>query len=163
MKVIIIGASTTGKTTILKHLKQTHNLLIQEADDILTELNGGTYPQDSRIKMSTLAPIMVTQVLNQDQIIFFTNAHYFSVTDLISARNKGFKIILLSLTKKKMLERNKERVKYKGYDDLSKYFDDMILYEEKIIKAGLFDNVIDVNQPIENIISQIIMAFESNL
>ena len=163
MKVIIIGASTTGKTTILKHLKQTHNLLIQEADDILTELNGGTYPQDSRIKMSTLAPIMVTQVLNQDQIIFFTNARYFSVTDLISARNKGFKIILLSLTKKKMLERNKERVKYKGYDDLSKYFDDMILYEEKIIKAGLFDNVIDVNQPIENIISQIIVAFESNL
>ena len=62
-----------------------------------------------------------------------------------------------------MLERNKERVKYKGYDDLSKYFDDMILYEEKIIKAGLFDNVIDVNQPIENIISQIIVAFESNL
>lgn len=156
MKVIIIGASTTGKTTILKKLAATMSQLpLQEADEVLTKLNGGTYPQDSQVKMTGLVPIMVQQILRSKQIIFFTNTDYFTIQDLTNVKNTGFTIILLNLPKANMLQRNKKRVLREGYDDLSQYFDSMIRYQESVINAGLIDKVINANQSIDNILSEL--------
>ncbi len=155
MKVIIIGASTTGKTTIIKHLAEELSFPIQESDDVLTSLNGGTYPLDSRLKREVLTPTMVNLVLNQQEIIFFTNAHYFNVANLVTAKKSGFKIILLTLTKEKMLSRNEKRIKDEGYDDLEQYFDNMLLYQQEIIKAGMVDEVIDVDKSLVEVLAQI--------
>lgn len=156
MHVIIIGASTTGKTTIAKHLGQElPELPIQEADAILTNLNGGAYPQDTELKMKKLAPTMVKQVLAQPEIIFFTNTDYFTIQDLAAARNDSFRVVLLQLAKKKMLERNQQRVAEDGYDDLSSYFDSMLDYQQKIIDAEMVDQIVDCDQTIEKVVAQI--------
>jgi broad-specificity NMP kinase len=100
MKILIIGASTTGKTTLIKYLANCLDLPIQEADDILTELNGGTYPQDSKKKREVIVPTMVAQILNKPKIIFFTNAHYFKIDDLIEARDRGFTINFIEVVQR---------------------------------------------------------------
>ncbi|MFZ2199345.1 MAG: hypothetical protein WAV40_00980 [Microgenomates group bacterium] len=156
MKILVIGASTTGKTTLIKHLlSKAPELPIQEADDVLTSLNGGTYPVDSQRKHEVLAPKMVKQILNQKSIIFFTNAHYFKLKDLIEARRRSFMIILLKLPRGIMLTRNINRVKHEGYDNLAQYFDDMLRYQDKVLEVKLVDAIIDTNRPIDDVISDL--------
>ena len=159
-RAIIIGASTVGKTTVFKHLKATTSFKISESDDVLTELNGGTYPRDSHYKMNVLAPQMVERVLNQGNIIFFTNTHYFKPDDLKIARQKGFVIILLSLDRKKMTNRSKYREENEGYEDHSKYFDDMLKYQQEILTKGLVDTVLDTDKPVEEISKNILSNLE---
>lgn len=159
-KVIIIGASTVGKTTVIKHLTATTNLNISESDDMLTELNGGTYPSDSNYKMNVLAPQMVKNVLNRKNVIFFTNTHYFKPDDLKVARRKGFRIILLSLDREKMTIRSKYREENEGYEDHTKYFDDMLKYQEEILAKGFVDTVIDTDKPVEEISKRILSDLE---
>lgn len=159
-KTIIVGASTVGKTTIAKHLKTITKLKISESDDVLTELNGGAYPSDTDYKMKVLAPQMVKKVLNQHNIIFFTNTDYFSPEELKIARQNGFVIILLSLAREKMSKRNKYREKIEGYENHSKYFDDMLRYQQDILNKGLVDNVIDTDKPVEQICEDILSNLE---
>lgn len=160
-KAIVVGASTVGKTTIVKHLKAITKLKIRESDDVLTELNGGAYPGDTNYKMNVLVPQMVKKVLHQHNIIFFTNTDYFSPEELKIARQNGFVIILLSLAKDKMSKRNKYREKIEGYEDHSKYFDDMLRYQQDILNKGLVDKVIDTDRPVEQIGEDILSNMEA--
>ena len=56
MKAIIIGASLSGKTTVIRELRKISKIPISEIDEKLTEMNGGTYPADSNYKNNILAP-----------------------------------------------------------------------------------------------------------
>lgn len=69
-RAIIIGSSTTGKTTLLKYFKEHTDIPVDESDDVLTRLNGGTYPHDSDYKINVLAPQMVQEVLARERIVF---------------------------------------------------------------------------------------------
>ena len=158
-KVIIIGASTVGKTTLLKYLKENIDLPIDESDDVLIAMNGGVYPRENEYKMNELAPRMVNDLLDQDEIVFFTNTHYFSKTDLIIARDKGFKIFYLVLSREKMVERSKFRQKYEGYEDHTKYFDEMLAYQKDILDSGLVEAAIDADRSIEMIARDLLKKF----
>lgn len=160
-KAIIIGASTTGKTTIIKYLKESTNLPIGESDDVLTAMNGGKYPHDSEYKMNILGPQMVEYVLNQDSIIFFTNTHYFKSEDLEIARKNGFKVVQLILDRQQMEMRNRHRTDKEGYDDLSKHFEVMIAYQQDIFAKGLVDKIILADQPIEKVAKELMSVLES--
>jgi hypothetical protein len=148
-KVIVIGASTVGKSTLLKYLKGSTKLPIDESDDVLTAMNGGVYPEDNDYKMNVLAPKMIDDVLGRDEVIFFSNTHYFTEEDLKKAQERGFRIIQLVVDKEEMIKRNRYRKEFEGYDDLSKYFDDMISYQKEIYEKGLVDAVIDTNTSVE--------------
>lgn len=155
-KVIIIGASTVGKTTLFNYYRKNTELFVAESDDLLKFLNGGIYPRDSEYKMNKLAPRMVKDILSRERIIFFTNTHYFTSEDLQTARKKGFIIILLQLDRKIMTERSRFRQKNEGYEDHAKYFDDMFAYQKEIIEKGLVDFVVDVDRPVVDIANEII-------
>ncbi len=154
-KAIIIGTSLTGKTTLIRHLRKTYNLQIQEIDEEIIRLNGGYWPKDDNYKNSVLVPQIKESVLLHDDILFFTNAHYFSVSDLETARQNGFKIIQLFVDKEELEKRNKSRMEKERYEDHSQWFDSMLGYQKEIKDKGLVDKVIGTNKPVEEIAQEL--------
>lgn len=155
-KAIIIGTSLTGKTTLIRHLRKTGNLQIQEIDEELTRLNGGDWPKDDNFKNSVLVPRIKENVLSNENLLFFTNAHYFSISDLETARQNGFKIIQLFVDKTELEKRNKNRVENEGYEDHSQWFDSMLQYQKDIKDKGLVDKIIETNKPTEEIAQELV-------
>lgn len=155
MKDIVIGASLSGKTTVARYLRSNTNILVSEMDEELTKLNNGRYPTDAEHKHGSLAPKVIKGLLNKKDVLFFTNTDYFSLDNLREARDKGFKIIQLELNLDELNRRNKNRVKNEGYDDLSEWFEGMVVYQEKIRNAGVVDIVIDASQPVKRISEEI--------
>ena len=154
-KVIIIGTSLTGKTTLINYLRKTSDLSIKEMDEELTQLNGGSYPQDDAYKNNILAPQIKVKVL-EGNILFFTNAHYFTSEDLQTTHQKGFKIIQLFVDKEELEKRNKNRMENEGYEDNSQWLDSMLQYQKEIKEQGLVDDVINTNKPIEEIAKELL-------
>lgn len=155
-KAIIIGASTAGKSMLIKYLQKETTLTLDEMDDMLTRMNNGVYPKDGDHRHKVLYPRIVKEVIGQDHIVFFTNTHVFSVADLKHARKLGFTIIQLSLSREKMEQRNSDRIKNQNWDDVSMYFKYMIEYQEEIKKKGVVDQEINADQPVENIAGEVL-------
>ena len=155
MKGIIIGASLSGKTTLVRYLRSNTNILVSEIDEELTKLNNGKYPTNIKHKHKNLVPKVVKDLLNKENILFFTNTDYFSLDDLRKAKNKGFKIIQLKLNLSELNKRNKNRTISEGYDDLNEWLKGMVDYQEKIRNAGLVNIIIDASQSVENISEEI--------
>jgi len=124
-------------------------------DEELTKLNNGKYPTDVEHKHKNLAPKVIKDLLNKKDVLFFTNTDYFSLDDLRKAKDKGFKIIQFELNLDELNRRNKNRVKNEGYDDLSEWFEGMVVYQEKIRNAGAVDIVIDASLSVERISEEI--------
>lgn len=151
MKVIVIGSSLSGKTTLVKYLRSVLNLPIAEMDEKLVEFNGGMYPSDIKYKHDVLAPKIIKNILSEKDTIFFTGTDYFALEDLKVARDVGFKIILLSLDLEELSKRNKERMRLEGYEDMGKWFGGMLRYQQQIQDEHLVDQVIDANLPVEKL------------
>lgn len=156
MKVLIIGTSLSGKTTLIRYLRANTKLPLIEIDEELTRMNNGTYPMVYEYKHKVLAPKIVSDILSRDNIIFFTNTDYFTFEDIKIARNNGFKVIQLSLDLKELQMRNKSRVEKEGYSNLSQWLKGMVNYQTKIKEHNLVDNVINANQPTEHIAKDLI-------
>jgi guanylate kinase len=154
-KAFIIGTSLTGKTTLIRYLRERTNLQIQEIDEEILRLNEGSWPKDDRYKHTVLAPRIKANVLSQENILFFTNANYFSQSDLMEARQKGFKIIQLFVDKEELDKRNKKRVENEGYEDHNRWFDSMLNYQKEIKEKGFVDFVIQTNKPVEKIAQEL--------
>jgi shikimate kinase len=152
MKALVIGASLSGKTSIVKQLRKNTEIPVSEMDEELTRLNKGEYPTDSKYKHDVLAPEIIDVILNRENIVFFTNTDYFTLDDFQKAKDKGFKIILLELSIDELLKRNRNRVKNEGYEDLSKWLRGMVEYQRKVKEAGVIDATIQANKPIEEIV-----------
>jgi len=159
MKGIIIGASLSGKTTVVRYLRSNTDISVLEMDEELTRLNNGKYPIDVKHKHESLAPKVIKALLNREDILFFTNTHYFSLDDLREAKDKGFKIIQLGLSVDELNKRNKNRVENEGYDDLSGWLKGMLVYQEKIRDSGIVDISINANLPVERISEEIQRVF----
>ena len=155
MKIIVIGPSLSGKTTLVKELRKNTNLLISEIDEELTALNGGEYPSDIDHKNNVLLPQVIKKILNQKELIFFTNTNFFSEKDLKNAKNLGFKIIQLNVDYQELLNRNSNRIKTENYQDSSPWLKGMLAYQKDIQEKGLVDAVIDANKPISEIIDRL--------
>lgn len=151
MKAIIIGPSLSGKTTLVRYLRKNTDFSIAEIDEELTRLNKGEYPSDDKYKHEVLAPQVIDSVLDEDNILFFTNTDYFRVEDLKTAKNRGFKIVQLKLDLEELERRNKLRVEKEGYSDLSQWLKGMVDYQRKISEQGLVDLTLDASLPTEGI------------
>jgi len=155
MKVIIIGASLSGKTYAIKQLRSITKVEISEMDEELTRLNDGEYPLDSEHKHNVLAPRVIKDVFNRDNIIFFTNTDYFTFKDLRKAKSHGFKIVQIKVGLDELLRRNEGRVKNEGYEDIGKWLKGMVKYQSTVRKTGLIDEVIQGGKSIDKVVREI--------
>ena len=155
-KAIIIGTSLTGKTTLIKYLRKTSSLPIQEIDEELVQLNNGIYPKEDNYKNTVLVPQIKTKILASKSVLFFTNAHYFTPQDLQKARHKGFKIVQLFVGKEELERRNKKRMASEGYEDHSQWFDSMLEYQKEIKEQGLVDKTIKTDKLVKKIAQELV-------
>lgn len=160
-KVIVIGASTVGKSSLIKYLREHTNLVIDEMDEMLTRMNDGVYPKDGDYRHKILEPRMVKEVLAQDNVIFFSNTNIFSIADLEHAHKLNFLIVLLILSREKMEMRNKQRMELEGYDDVSMYFRYMLEYQEQIKAGGVVDKEIATDQPVDSVAAELLEILHS--
>jgi guanylate kinase len=158
-KTIVIGASLSGKTTIIKYLRANTKLTISEIDEELTGLNNGIYPMDIEYKHKVLFPQILEKILKESSIIFFTNTSYFSIQELREAREKGFTIIQLEVSLEVLKQRNIER-QNEGYDNLEQYLEGMVEYQEILKKENLVDYIVNAEQTVENVISELLEIFK---
>lgn len=156
MKAIVIGASLSGKTTLIRYLKTITDFSILEIDEELTRLNDGVYPLDNEYKHRVLVPQIIKKVLGWEKVIFFTNTDYFTSQDLKKAREKGFLIIQLDLNLKQLQKRNENRIKNEGYSDLNEWLEGMVRYQTQIREEGLVDKIIDGDRPTEDIAKELV-------
>ncbi len=152
MKLIVIGPSLSGKTTLVKYIRSVTDTPVMEMDEELTQLNKGEYPEDTSYKDRVLAPQIVENVLEREIIIFFTNTNYFTLKDLKQAKERGFSIAQLDLSLKELERRNKKRVENESYENMNRWLSGMLEYQESIREAGLVDTVVDANQSTETIV-----------
>ena len=78
--------------------------------------------------------------------------------DLKIARDKGFKIILLSLSLEQLLKRNEARMRTEKYEDMSPWFRGMLDYQQRVQDQHLADGVIDASLPLETIKNELLNA-----
>ncbi|MCC7304065.1 hypothetical protein IT418_01460 [bacterium] len=150
MKLLIIGSSLTGKTTVIKKLKEMGIARISEMDKELTLLNNGRFPETDEKQHKILAPKAIKSVINKrGNYIFFTNTDYFTSDDIRQAKRKGHIVISLRLSKDQLIARNVKRVTEEQYPDLSIHIDEMVLYQEEIKKYDLVDIELDASKPTE--------------
>lgn len=155
MSVIIIGSSLSGKTTILRQLKANTDYMISEMDEELTRLNDGHYPTDELLKGKLAKSVISWVITNPPFDIFFSNTNYFTKQDLLRARKKNYRIIILRLSRKEFLKRNEHRVEHEGYEDMQKWLGGMLGYLAEIEKAGLVDKVINAEIEINVVVEEI--------
>lgn len=154
MKIIVIGASLSGKTTLVRHL-QSRNISCSEIDEELTIMNGGSYPTDINQKHLEMVPKIIADVLNRQDVLFFTNTDYFTLDDLRKAKVSGFKIYQLDISLPELAKRNKERIEGGKYEDMTPWLEDMVDYQNELKKIGLIDKTIDATLPVEKIANEI--------
>jgi hypothetical protein len=155
-KAIVIGASTVGKTTIIRHLRDKYNLSVYEFDEELNRRNGGTYPFDVEYRRNVLVPSVQNDILNRDSVLFFTNTRCFTQEDIKHARSRGFRIVQLILDRDEMVRRNKQRMDKEGYSDHASYFDEMILYQQKLLERDMVDKVVDASRSVKVIADELL-------
>jgi adenylate kinase family enzyme len=148
-KIIILGPSAAGKSTLMRYLRKHTDLNIVEMDEEVTKANDNKWPSDNEYKDRVLVPKIVENVLKEDGVVYI--ASYVPTRLIRKARQNGFKIALLQLGQKGFVERNIQRMKAEGYADASPWFQKQLESYQRLIKAGLIDEVIDAHKPISDV------------
>lgn len=160
MKAIIIGASLSGKTTLVRYLRNSSSWPIEEMDEALAHENGGTFPVDVNLKHKVLAPRIIDRILKLDSIVFFTNTDYFTIDNLKTSRENGFVVVQLDLPVEQLKERNVKRMEVEDYEDQGKWIEGMNNYQKLIRQHGLVDKVIPANQTVEDLKQELQEVFQ---
>lgn len=161
-KFIIFSPSCGGKTTIIQHLMELVDrslltkLYVSEIDKELSELNEGEYPVDYEHRMKVILPKVIDKVLSQDSLIFFSNTDYFTIDDVVKAREVGFQIVNLRVPYLELVQRNELRVKNQGYDSQLEWLKGMIEYQDALSNQGLIDHELDGMGEIEQVVNRVI-------
>ncbi|HEY4479857.1 MAG TPA: AAA family ATPase [Candidatus Paceibacterota bacterium] len=153
-KVIILGAQCSGKTTIVRFLRENKDLPLIEEDEAFTKLNNGTYPNDIEYKENTLRPKLEEEIRKSENLIFITS---YCNPDLVrDLKLKGFKTIQLVLDRAKLEERNKKRMAEQGCDDATQWMEENLKFHQKMQNEGFVDKIIDTDRPVEEVVEDIL-------
>lgn len=106
MKIFILGAPASGKTTIASKIREVSDVRAIDADDEIIALNNGVWP-DIETKNNTLLPRVVEEAINADAVVLFNS--YMPAAELDRLKTAGFKIMLLEVSEKELERRHIER------------------------------------------------------
>ena len=72
MKVILLGRTGSGKSTIAPSLGEALGLTVLEADDETTRLNGGQWPEDEDV-IDQFFAVTNRKVLPMESVLYITS------------------------------------------------------------------------------------------
>jgi guanylate kinase len=153
-KIIIIAASTGGKSTLMRYLRKHTDLVIAEMDEELVKINNGKWPFDDRYKNSVLVPKVTNKIIKSDKVVYLSSY----VPDELAqkAKDNGFTIVLLDVSLEQLKQRDAIRIAEESYESVSRYFDMQLKGFERLKKKGLIDKTIDGHQSTKEIAEEIV-------
>lgn len=102
MKLLLIGLSGTGKSTLAQLLGKKFQLAVYEADDEVMELNSGNWPDSDELIDKGFA-IANEKALNMDNVVFVTT--FLSITNFNRFTGAEYKVIELTNTYDELVSR----------------------------------------------------------
>jgi len=153
-KIIVIGASTGGKSTLMRYLRQHTDLVVAEMDEEIVKLNGNKWPTDDDYRNTVLVPKITKEIIDKDKVIYISSY----VPDELAeeAKRKGFVIVLLEVSLEQLKERNAKRMVEEGYESVATYFDVQLNGFKQLKEKGLIDKTIDGHRSTEMIAEEIV-------
>lgn len=137
----------------MKYMREHTDFNILEMDEEVMRENGNKWPNDNIYKDQVLVPKIVRKILKEDDVLYL--ASYVPEDLLIQARTQGFKVLLLDVSMKELIRRNRERIDIEHYADASPWLQLQIDTFAKLKDRGLLDMVIDGNDSTKDIASAI--------
>lgn len=136
LKVIILGAPCTGKTTLVNLLREKTSLPLYEMDEEIRKMNSGLWPEKDLY--NSLSVEIFNKILSEKRIVYFTS--YFPADLLQQAIKTGFKIIQLTCPEDELLKRHSERMSNDPtLEDESEGLKENAKYQQKISEQGIVD------------------------
>lgn len=126
MKILLLGLSASGKSTVSLKLAKKYNLILEEADDEVRNLNGNNWSFNDGI-ITEAFKTANNKAIHMDNVIYVTS--WLSQDEIAEFYKSGFKIIEMHASfdelvrrkiKKDFISRdmiNKFKDTYKGYFD----------------------------------------------
>ena len=106
MKILLIGLSASGKSTVSKLVAKDFNLQLIEADDEVEKYNGGVWPDSDEV-ITKVFEATDKWVIEMDNVIYVTSWMEQDVLKKFHA--KGFKIIEMHADFDELVRRKKVR------------------------------------------------------
>ena len=156
-KLLILAPSTSGKSTLMRNLREHTKLHVAETDEEVMKANNAVWPDDE-LKNKVLVPQTTKEIITRDSVVYF--ASYVPDNLIKEARTMGFKVILLEINMEALLERNKQRMSIENYQDATPWLKMQLDTFERLKSAKLIDNVMDGTQSVETLTKQIVALAE---
>ena len=106
MKVVLLGRSGVGKSTLAPALGRAFNVDVVEVDDETERLNGGVWSDDEATVDGYFA-LIHPQVLVMDSVIYVTS--WLEPEEISDFHQAGFLIIVLDAELLTLIERKRQR------------------------------------------------------
>ena len=106
MKVLLLGRSGAGKSTVAPNVGRAFGLTVLEVDDEATRLNGGVWPETEEV-IDALFDRITPKVLTMDAVLFVTS--WLSVEEITAFYKRGFLIVELHATYGELVARKRQR------------------------------------------------------
>lgn len=106
MKLFIAGAPCSGKTTLVRHLRDVYGVNALDMDDEILRFNSGTWP-DIETKNNVVKPRAMEHVLSMPEVLLFCS--YMGPDHLQQLRDAGFGVVLIEVSEAELLRRDARR------------------------------------------------------
>lgn len=155
--LVIYGAPAVGKTTLVTYLREKFHLNVLELDEELIKENNSIWPDSSEYRNSVVVPKVLNRISKQKKTIFVTSALNEDLAKKIQKKNG--KLVLLYLSKDKLIERNIKRSHDNGEDAADQIR--MNLVDQKRIQSNItFDCVISADQSVALIANEVMRVLK---
>lgn len=106
MKLVLLGRSGVGKSTVAVSLGQAFGLSVLEADDETTRLNGGVWPKKEET-IDYYFELTNSRVLEMRSVLYVTS--WLEPEEIAAFHQKGFFIVELHADLPALISRKKQR------------------------------------------------------
>lgn len=106
MKVLLLGRSGAGKSTVAPGVGRAFGLTVLEVDDEATRLNGGVWPDDEEV-IDALFDLITPKALAMDSVLFVTS--WLSVEEIAAFYERGFLVVELHAAYGELVTRKRRR------------------------------------------------------
>ncbi len=154
-RFVVYGAPASGKTTLMKLLRDRYGLPATDLDDEILIENGGVWPEDSEYRNRKIVPRALERVAKSNILHFFTSG-----MNEIFAQNlhtSGATIFLLKLDEESLQTRNQKRMREEGIGDVTAEFQKNIVSQQRY--ASMVDCILDATKSPEEILQDMCRYF----
>jgi Ser/Thr protein kinase RdoA (MazF antagonist) len=152
VKILVLGPSCSGKTTVCRHLRSERETNAIDACDEILRLNDGVWPDIGR-KNDVLLPQVVERVVAMDDVVLFNS--YMHRPLLERLRAAGFQTVLLRVTEVELRRRHHVRQATEGWTNVQ-WLEWDLDHLKTLQAGGLIDEVVSGEQDAASVAGQLL-------